>query len=181
MTAAAYPFDLGAHGRAASTASPEAQTWFDRGLVWSYAFHHEEAVRCFEAAIERDPGFAMAHWGLAYAAGPNYNKPWEAFDEVDLRASLRRTHEASVRAAHLAPDAAPVERDLIAALRHRYPSPEPGQHLGAATRAYADAMTRAPAAHREALDSAPLCPAARMNLTPGALGNSRGGGPAEGA
>ena len=22
----------------------------------------------------------MAHWGLAYAVGPNYNKAWEAFD-----------------------------------------------------------------------------------------------------
>ncbi len=22
----------------------------------------------------------MAHWGIAYAAGPNYNKQWEAFD-----------------------------------------------------------------------------------------------------
>ena len=29
----------------------------------------------------------MAHWGVAYALGPNYNKPWEAFDEADLRTS----------------------------------------------------------------------------------------------
>ena len=93
---AAY-FDLGSYGRRASTSSTGAQTWFDRGLVWSYGFNHEEAVRCFEEAIALDDGFALAHWGVAYAAGPNYNKDWDAFDAVDLRASLRKAHDASVR------------------------------------------------------------------------------------
>jgi hypothetical protein len=86
---AGYPFDLGRYTRPASTASPTAQAWFDRGMVWSYGFNHEEAVRCFELAVEHDPGCALAHWGIAYAAGPNYNKDWDAFDAVDLRASLR--------------------------------------------------------------------------------------------
>ena len=70
-------FDLGSYTRGTSTASTSAQTWFDRGLVWSYAFHHEEAIRCFERAVEHDTGFALAHWGIAYAIGPNYNKQWE--------------------------------------------------------------------------------------------------------
>ena len=82
-----YPFDLGAHGRPVSTASAAAQTWFDRGLAWCYGFNHEEAVRCFERAAAEDPGLALAQWGIAYAAGPNYNKDWDAFDEVDLHAS----------------------------------------------------------------------------------------------
>jgi hypothetical protein len=77
-------YDLGPHGRSVTTTSSEAQLWFDRGLVWTYAFHHEEAVACFEAAAEADPDCAMAHWGIAYALGPNYNKPWEFFDERDL-------------------------------------------------------------------------------------------------
>src|ERR1700753_2362072 len=93
-----YPYDLGRFGRETSTASAEAQSWFDRGLVWSYAFNHEEAIACFERALVADPGFALAHWGLAYAAGPNYNKQWDAFDEADLRASLRRAYEATQRA-----------------------------------------------------------------------------------
>ncbi len=46
----------------------------DRGLVWSYAFHNEEATRCFERAVEHDPGFPLAHWGIAYTIGPSYNK-----------------------------------------------------------------------------------------------------------
>ena len=29
------------------------------------------------------PDCAMAHWGVAYAIGPNYNKPWEAFEEEE--------------------------------------------------------------------------------------------------
>ena len=83
-------FDLGSHHRPVSASSPDAQLWFDRGLIWAYAFNHEEAVRCFERAIEADPGCAMAHWGVAYAIGPNYNKAWDAFDPKDLAASLTR-------------------------------------------------------------------------------------------
>src|ERR1700733_7167426 len=99
---AAYRFDLGAFGRETSTSSAEAQRWFDRGLVWSYAFNHEEAIVCFERAIAADGRFALAHWGLAYAAGPNYNKQWDAFDDLDLRVSVSRAYEAAQRAAALA-------------------------------------------------------------------------------
>jgi tetratricopeptide (TPR) repeat protein len=73
-------FDLGGYERRVTTSSAEAQVWFTRGLVWAYGFNHEEAAACFERAIEADPDCALAHWGLAYALGPNYNKPWEAFD-----------------------------------------------------------------------------------------------------
>ena len=64
--------------------------WFDRGMVWAYAFNHEEAIRCFDRALELDPDLAIARWGIAYSIGPNYNKAWEAFDPVDLAASLAR-------------------------------------------------------------------------------------------
>ena len=64
-------YDLGKHTRTISTSSADAQMWFDRGLNWTYGFNHEEAMRCFEFAIEADPDCPMAHWGLAYAAGPN--------------------------------------------------------------------------------------------------------------
>lgn len=69
-------FDLGSYGRPVSTI-PEVQTWFDRGLVWLFAYNHEEAIVCFEKVLEADPECALAHWGIAYAIGPNYNKPWE--------------------------------------------------------------------------------------------------------
>ncbi|MYS76868.1 hypothetical protein GTY88_41565, partial [Streptomyces sp. SID5926] len=114
-------YDLGRHGRPVTTSSPEAQRWFDRGLVWTYAFHHEEAVACFEAAVAADPDCAMAHWGIAHALGPNYNKPWEAFDAEELTRTVDRTHAAVERAHALAGRATPVERALIGALRARYP------------------------------------------------------------
>src|SRR5262245_22587199 len=102
-------FDLGSYTRGTSTASASAQMWFDRGLVWSYAFHHEEAIRCFERAVEHDPGFALARWGIAYAIGPNYNKQWEAFDPVDLAASLDKACEEVAAARARADRAATVE------------------------------------------------------------------------
>src|SRR5690242_4036780 len=153
----ASALDLGTYTRPVATSSAAAQALFDRGLVWCYGFHHEEAVRCFEQAIEHDPGLAMAHWGVAYAAGPNYNKDWDAFDAVELRAALRTAHDFSARALELAADAAPVERELIAALRERFPEPEPPEDFGPWKARYADAMERVHAAHPDDLDVAALC------------------------
>src|SRR3954469_23983719 len=174
-------FDLGTYGRRASTSSPGAQTWFDRGLVWSYAFNHEEAVRCFEQAIGLDEGFALAHWGVAYAAGPNYNRDWDAFEAAELRAALRKAHDALARATELAAAAAPVERGLIEALRRRFPSPEPAEDLTAWTADYADAMARVHADHPDDLDVAALYADALLNLTPWELWDVATGEPAAGA
>src|SRR3954463_11252790 len=132
-------FDLGTYTRGTSTASTGAQTWFDRGLVWSYAFHHEEAIRCFERAVEHDPGFALAHWGIAYAIGPNYNKQWEAFDTVDLAASLEKACDEVGAARACADRAAPVEQALIEALGSRYQVNDPSADLVAWNADYAKA------------------------------------------
>src|SRR6516225_9280538 len=117
-------FDLGGYERRVTTSSKQAQVWFTRGLVWAYGFNHEEAAACFERAIEADPDCALAHWGLAYALGPNYNKPWEAFDPDDLSSSLAKAF-AAARAATRASAASPVERALAQALAFRYPSAQP--------------------------------------------------------
>ena len=179
--AAAYPFDLGSFRRATSTSSAEAQSWFDRGLAWCYAFNHEEAIGCFERAITADEGFALAYWGLAYAVGPNYNKQWDAFDDLDLRASLRRAYDATERGLELAPGASQVERDLIAALTARYAKPEPDDDLSAWTRAYARAMGDVYGAHPDDLDVAALYTDALMNVTPWSLWDLSNGEPADGA
>ena len=84
-----YPYDLGSYSRKIiSTRNKTAKLWFDRGLSWCYGYNHDEAVRCFKAAARADPECALAQWGIAYAAGPNYNKQWKAFDVVDLKQSL---------------------------------------------------------------------------------------------
>ena len=69
-----YPYDLGSYSRKVSTRIKAAQTWFNRGLAMCYGYNHDQAVRCFKAAVKADPKCAMAQWGIAYAAGPNYNK-----------------------------------------------------------------------------------------------------------
>ncbi|GAA3207386.1 hypothetical protein MTQ10_20590 [Streptomyces sp. XM83C] len=174
-------YDLGTHTRPVTTSSAEAQTWFDRGLVWTYAFHHEEAVACFEAAAAADPDCAMAHWGIAYALGPNYNKPWEFFDARDLATTVDRTHAAVERARAAAADATPVERALIEALRARYPQAEPAEDCSVWNEPYADRMREVHALAPDDVDVAVLYADALMNLTPWQLWDLRTGGPAAGA
>jgi tetratricopeptide (TPR) repeat protein len=181
VNADGYPFVLGDYRRRASSGSGEAQRWFDRGLIWSYAFNHEEASTCFERAIGADPGFALAHWGLAYASGPNYNKQWEAFDERDLHDSLRRAREATVRAEGLARNGSTLERDLIGALTARYPAAVPDGDLQRWNVAYAEAMGEVYRAHPADLDVAALYADALLNLTAWSLWDLRSGEPAEGA
>ena len=45
-------YDLGPYTRPVTTSSKEAQLWFDRGLLWCYGYNHDEAVRCFEEALQ---------------------------------------------------------------------------------------------------------------------------------
>jgi len=172
-------FDLGGYARRVTTSSAQAQTWFTRGLLWAYAFNHEEAVTCFEQAIGADPGCALAHWGLAYALGPNYNKPWEAFDPADLASSLPRAHAAAA-AAGRAPGAAPVERALAQAIAARYPATELAGDGSGWNAGYAGAMREVYRAHPDDLDVATLFADALMNLTPWALWDLSTGQPAGG-
>ncbi|MFD9462651.1 hypothetical protein [Streptomyces sp. NPDC060027] len=174
-------YDLGTHGRPVTTSSAEAQLWFDRGLVWSYAFHHEEAVACFEAAAAADPDCAMAYWGIAYALGPNYNKPWEFFDGEDLARTVERTHAAVRLAGEKAAAATPVEQALIGALASRYPRAEPVEDCSVWNAPYADSMRTAYELAPDDLDLAALYADALMNLTPWQLWDLRSGEPAEGA
>ena len=92
-----YPYDLGPYSRKVTTTSADAQRWFDRGLNWCFGYHHEEAVACFEKALEADPNCAMAQWGVGFAAGPNYNFPWELMDPTgEVRTSIGTTERANM-------------------------------------------------------------------------------------
>lgn len=174
-------YDLGAYSRRISTSSAEAQGWFDRGLAWCYGYNHDEAVRCFEKAAKADPSCAMAWWGIAYAAGPNYNKQWKAFDTVDLERSLKTAYGATAEALKLVGSASPVERALIEPLALRYPLNDPGQVTPIWNDDYAAAMRKVYQAHKEDLDVAALFAEAIMNRTPWQLWDIATGKPAEGA
>ena len=174
-------YDLGTYSRTITTASPEAQLWFDRGLVWCYGFNHEESVRCFKKAAEADPNCAMAYWGIAYASGPNYNKSWQAFDAVDLRQSLTEAHTAAQTALTKIETASAVEQALIKALQHRYPSETPSENLKIWNDNYANAMRDVYEGHSGDFDVCSLFAEALMNRTPWSLWDLKSGGPAAGA
>lgn len=174
MTSERPYFDLGNYHRPVETVAPQAQLWFDRGLVWAYAFNHEESVRCFERALEHDPDLAVARWGIAYSVGPNYNKAWEAFDPVELSASLSRARAELVLADR--GRASAVEQGLIAALHTRFP-----EDLDAGRFAYADAMKALAAEYPDDIDVLALAADALVNVTAWALWDTATGEAAEGS
>jgi tetratricopeptide (TPR) repeat protein len=174
-------FDLGSYHRPVRTTSSQAQVWFDRGLVWAYAFNHGEAIACFERALALDPDLALARWGIAYSVGPNYNKAWEAFDPLDRQSSLARARMELELAAH--GRASVVEQGLITALRARFPTgnPDDGGALIAGGTAYADAMTTLAAAYPDDIDVQALAADALVNVTAWALWDTATGKPAAGS
>ena len=174
-------FNLGSYHRRVSTNRSDAQLWFDRGLRWGYGFNHEEAAQCFRNAAAVDPDCAMASWGLAYALGPNYNKPWEFFDGEELQSVVGQTHNAVETAEALAGNATPVEKALIDAIKSRYPQAKPAPNCSIWNPPYADAMRTVYNSFPDDLDVAALYADALMNLTPWNLWDLSTGKPAPGA
>ena len=169
--------------RPIDTPSPQAQVWFDRGLVWAYAFNHEEAIRCFERALALDPDLAIARWGIAYAIGPNYNKAWDAFDPVDLAASLARARMELRLAANGRADRRRARPD-----RRRWPTrfptddPDDADALAAGHTAYADAMADAGRRPTPTTSTSRRWPPTPWSTSPhGRCGTPRTGEPAPGS
>ena len=170
-------YDLGGYRRAVDTPSAAAALWFNRGLVWAYAFNHEEAVRCFERALELDDGLAIARWGIAYAIGPNYNKAGGVRPRrpgsllARARAELRRATQGRSNA---------LERGLIEALGARFPTDDPddADALAAGHTAYADAMAALAQAYPDDVDVLALAADAAVNITAWALWDTATGAPA---
>lgn len=173
-------YDLGTFERKVSTHSSDAQRWFSRGLIWCYAFNHEEAAQCFRRAIAADADCAMAYWGVAYALGPNYNKPWQAFDDGELQKVVAESRHALAAAVEKSSSASGAEQALIKALKARYPQ-EDGEAGQLLDQRYAEAMEPAYRSFPEDLDVMALYADALMNLTPWKLWDLRTGEPAEGA
>lgn len=174
-------YDLGPYSLAVTTQSPDAQMWFDRGLNWTYGYNHDEAQQCFRQAIEADPACAMAHWGLAYAAGPNYNLPWQKMDPKGRVKNLATAYDATQAALAEVDRVSPVERALIEAISARYPQRDPLEDHSAWNDNFANAMRAALAAHPDDLDIRTICVEALLNRTPWKMWNLSEGVPADGA
>jgi tetratricopeptide (TPR) repeat protein len=176
-----YPYNLGRYSRKVTTSSPDAQRWFDRGLNWCFGYHHEESVACFEKALEADPHCAMAHWGIGYAAGPNYNFPWELMDPFGKAAALARSYDAAHAALGLVDNVTAAERALVEALTARYPQRDPIDDQSAWNDSFADAMRLAHKAHPGDLEVRHIFAEAILNRTPWQMWDPRSGKPRPGA
>ena len=176
-----YPYDLGPYSRKVTTTSAVTQRWFDRGLNWCFGYHHEEAVACFEKALDADPTCAMAQWGVAYAAGPNYNYPWEKQDPAGKALALAKCYHATRAALALTGGVTAAERALIEALPARFPQPDPIEDQRPWNDAFADAMRRAHRAHPDDLELRSVFVEAIMNRTPWKMWEPRTGEPSPGA
>ncbi|KAI0148653.1 TPR domain protein [Xylariaceae sp. FL1272] len=176
-------YDLGSYRRSITSSDTEVVEWFNRGLIWSYAFNHEEAAKCFEKAIEREEHCCMAYWGLAFTLGPNYNKPWDFFDPAELEAIVQRTHGVveKARSCAAASSVTPVEKALVEALQSRYPREHADQDCSIWNQGYADDMQKVYESFPHDLDVAALYIDALMNLTPWQLWDLETGKPAAGA
>ena len=176
-----YHFNTGTYSYKISTSSIDAQIWFDRGLIWAYGFHWEEAVVCFKKATEEDPNCGMAWWGVAYSVGPEYNRMWHQLDENELKTALKECFEASQKALNLSSNASDLEKDLIKALSSRHPSPNAPSNFDDWTNDYADAMRKVYLKYPENPDVSALFAEAIMSRTPWLLWDLKTGKPKEGA
>lgn len=147
---------LGERSFPVTTASTEAQAYFDQGFALLYGFNHWEAIRSFRKAQSLDPNCALCYWGEAKAHGPNINAPMA--DEAQSPASL-----AIARAQELGANASRKERMLIEALARRY---APEGERAALDLDYANALEATHKLFPDDQDIAALYAEALMDLSP---------------
>ncbi|MGE0768203.1 MAG: tetratricopeptide repeat protein [Hyphomicrobiaceae bacterium] len=174
-------FDLGSYSRKVTTSSAEAQVWFDRGLNWLFGFNHGEAIKCFGKALGHDPECAMAHWGVSYASGPNYNLPWHLYDPVGRQMALGAAFDALQKALSHAQTASPVEQAMIKALQARYPHREAIDDMSPWDKAYTVEMRKIFESYPADLEVRTVFAEAIMNETPWQMWDLKSGRPSEGA
>jgi len=103
----------GHHHYSITTTDDSAQFYFDQGLNLYYSYHLTESAASFKEAEQKDSRCAMAYWGEALAMGPYYNNVYVYKMPAGILPVLDRMNA-------LAPGANAKEKDLIAALNHRY-------------------------------------------------------------
>ena len=177
------PFDLGSHTRKITTDSDEAQLWFDRGLNWCFGFNQEEGVTCFKKALEFDPHCAMAHWGVAYAAGPFYNFPWCDYSALELEQCTALCFDHVQQALSLSGNISAEEVALVRALTARFQAGHPvaQDKFDRWDDDYAAAMRKAHHQFPQDLDISALFVEGMMTRTPWKLWNVSTDLPAENA
>lgn len=173
-------FNLGTHTRTISTASPEAQRWFNLGLNWCFGFNFEEGVKCFEKAKQFDAQCAMVYWGIAYGQSPFYNLLWREQGEREAGVRARIAHENIQKARSFSARATPVENELVEALAKRFQKPHyvSLEEFNRWDEDYAAQMRRVHYNHPDDHDVMAMFVEALLMRTPRALWNLKTGAPA---
>ncbi len=149
---------LGTHRYPISTTTPDAQRYFDQGLIMAFGFNHQEAARSFREAYRLDPECALCYWGEAWVLGPNINAP---MTPADVPLAYRSLQQAQA----LAGNASAKEQALISALARRY-SQSAAANRKALDEAYANAMREVAARFPDDADIAALFAESLMDLHP---------------
>ena len=178
-----HPYDLGHYFDSINSGQSEHETWFNRGLIWIYAFDLEFAGRCFKQATEIDNNHALSYWGLAYSSGVYYNKPWTRMQKEELAEKLQVTYQLSRQALAKIEFANKRDKMMIQALQARYQSitPVSEKEYQRWNDEYADQMRAVYQAFPDDDDVCALFAEALMTRTPWALWNLKDGTPSTGA
>ncbi len=149
---------LGDYSMPVSTNHPEAQRWFNQGLMLTYGFNHDAAERSFLKATELDPNCAMCWWGAALVLGPHVNSSMDPANNPKAWDRLRRAQK-------LAAAADKREQAYIQALSARY-AQNPPEDRRPLDQAYATAMAGLVQQFPDDLDAATLYAESLMDLQP---------------
>ena len=147
------------------TDNPEAQKYFNQGLLLAYGFNHAEAARSFYYATKLDPECAMCYWGYAYVLGPNYNAGME--DD-----NYERAYEAIQKANELGSESE-KEKVLINAMATRYVE-DPVEDRSDLDQNYSDELKKAHQKFPDDENIATLYAESLMNLHPWQLYDKEG-------
>jgi tetratricopeptide (TPR) repeat protein len=148
---------LGTRHHPISTKNPEAQKYFDQGLMLVFDFNRAEAVRSFRRAAQLDPEAAMPHWGMALAYGRHMNM------DFDMDVQPSKAYAAIQDAILLSGKASEKEQLYIRALAQRC-SKDETVDWPKVDAAYASAMGNLAERYADDLDAAALHLEAKMML-----------------
>ena len=203
-----YPFDLGVENGGhktislmefSSTVSAQSpgelttcQLWMSRGLLWYFAFNHEEAIQCFQKALEIGDTSVMAHYFISACNGPNYNTETmnkDAFPSASEAYNHAKMAHEMILVSGVQDSLTEIEIDLVKAMQCRFSDPATLLNAAGApvtsepieqnTAAFAAAMREVYQRYPEDPNVASLYAEALMNYCPWRLWDLNTGTPCE--
>lgn len=155
-----YTEALGPFTWPVTTASPEAQAYFDQGVKLMYAYARAHARPSFAQARRLDPQCAMCWWGEAWSMGAYLNGAMADADAPAAHAAAQHARELAVAGG------TEMERALTEALTARYAPSHPEGGRKGLDSAYVWAMAGVYARFPDDLQVATLYAESMMLLEP---------------